>query len=87
MLNKLGRKRITVVVGPRKPRVVEEAEAMISIVHTKTDDTAYLSVRVPKPRPAGLVGRFDIQVGSLEDLLIDPIPGDYIPPVVKEQKP
>lgn len=86
MLNNLTRKRLAITVVPRKPRVVEEADATLSIAHTKKEDGEYLSICVPKPRPAGLVGSFDLQVGELEDLLTDPLPGDYVQPVAEEKE-
>lgn len=50
MLNKLARKRMTIVVGKRKPTLADEVDAMVTISVTKTDDPQYLEMRMPKPR-------------------------------------
>lgn len=80
MLNKLARKRITIVVATRKDKPVDPVDVVLAIAPVNKPGDGYVEVQIPKPRPEGLVHRFEMQVGNLEDLLTDPIPGDYIPP-------
>ena len=51
MLNKLGRKRMTITVGKRKPTLSEELDCMVTISVEKTDNPIYTEVHMPKPRP------------------------------------
>lgn len=64
MLNKFGRKRITIVVGKRKPTLSEEVDGMVTISVTKTNNPTYYEVRTPKQRPEGKAYRFEYARGQ-----------------------
>lgn len=66
MLNKLGRKRMTITVGKRKPTLADEVDSMVVISVEKTDNPVY-QVRMGKPRPEG-VGEPLVWHGTISDL-------------------
>lgn len=67
MLNKLGRKRMTITVGKRKPTLADQVDAMVTISVTKTDDPTYTEVIMPKSRPEGVVTPL-VWNGTISDL-------------------
>ena len=50
MLNKLGRKRISIVVAPRKPTAAEIVDSEVTVIPAKTEKIKYYEMRVGKFR-------------------------------------
>lgn len=70
MLNKLGRKRMTITVGKRKPTLADEVDAMVTISVTKTDNPIYTEVVIPKPRPTeGNHAQYEIMRGCTHPII------------------
>ena len=68
MLNNLSRKRITIVVGKRKPTVSDQVDAMITISVTKTDNPTYIEMRVAKHRSQDSAQRFEYPRGQTPEV-------------------
>jgi hypothetical protein len=81
MLNRLSRKRMTIVVGKRKPTIAEEVDSMVVISVEKTDNPIYTEVRMPKPRTTeGNHFQYELMRGqtlpvyTFEESPIQPVP-------------
>lgn len=69
MLNKLGRKRMTITVGKRKPTLADQVDATIDIALTNPPTGEYIEVVLGKHRTQGNAGQFQYTRGQTPALI------------------